>query len=182
MGRFIEGGERDQLSLLPASLEDYVERDNPVRVVDAFIDELDLGAIGFTGVTPTATGRPSYHPSTLLKLYLHGYLNRVQSSRRLEQEARRNVEVMWLTGRLAPDFRRSPTFARTTARQLNPSARGSWSSVSTSACSRLQLQRSMEPSSRPSIRGTATSQRQAQAPHGADHGEHRPIPRSSRCG
>jgi Transposase domain (DUF772) len=80
--------------LLPASLEDYVEEDNPVRVVDAFIDELDLGAIGFTGVTPAATGRPSYHPSTLLKLYLYGYLNRVQSSRRLEREARRNVEVM----------------------------------------------------------------------------------------
>jgi transposase len=91
--------------LLPASLEDYVEEDNPVRVVDAFIDELDLGAIGFTGVTPAATGRPSYHPSTLLKLYLYGYLNRVQSSRRLEREARRNVEVMWLTGRLAPNFK-----------------------------------------------------------------------------
>jgi transposase len=112
MGRFIEGGERDQLSLLPASLEDYVERDNPVRVVDAFIDELDLGAIGFTGVTPAATGRPSYHPSTLLKLYLYGYLNRVQSSRRLEQEARRNVEVMWLTGRLAPDFKTIADFRK----------------------------------------------------------------------
>jgi transposase len=112
MGRFIEGGERDQLSLLPASLEDYVEQDNPVRVVDAFIDELDLGAIGFTGVTPAATGRPSYHPSTLLKLYLYGYINRVQSSRRLEREARRNVEVMWLTGHLAPDFKTIADFRR----------------------------------------------------------------------
>lgn len=112
MGRFIEGGERDQLSLLPASLEDYVEQDNPVRVVDAFIDELDLGAIGFTGVTPAATGRPSYHPSTLLKLYLYGYLNRVQSSRRLEHEARRNVEVMWLTGRLTPDFKTIADFRK----------------------------------------------------------------------
>lgn len=112
MGRFIEGGERDQLSLLPASLEDYIEQDNPVRVVDAFIDELDLGVIGFMGVTPAATGRPSYHPSTLLKLYLYGYLNRVQSSRRLEREARRNVEVMWLTGRLAPDFKTLADFRK----------------------------------------------------------------------
>ena len=112
MGRFIEGGERDQLSLLPASLEDYVEQDNSVRVVDAFIDELDLGAIGFAGVTPAATGRPSYHPSTLLKLYLYGYLNRVQSSRRLEREARRNVEVMWLTRRLAPDFKTIADFRK----------------------------------------------------------------------
>lgn len=112
MGRFIEGGKRDQLSLLPASLEDYVEHDNPVRLVDAFIDELDLGAIGFTSVTPAATGRPSYHPSTMLKLYLYGYLNRVQSSRRLEREARRNVEVMWLTGRLAPDFKTIADFRK----------------------------------------------------------------------
>jgi len=112
MGRFIEGGDRDQLALLPASLEDYVEPDNPVRVVDAFIDELDLSAIGFTGVTPATTGRPSYHPSTLLKLYLYGYLNRVQSSRRLEREAKRNVEVMWLTGRLAPDFKTIADFRK----------------------------------------------------------------------
>lgn len=89
-----------------------MEQDNPVRVVDAFIDELDLGAIGFTGVTPAATGRPSYHPSTLLKLYLYGYLNRVQSSRRLEKEARRNVEVMWLTGRLAPDLKTIADFRK----------------------------------------------------------------------
>ncbi len=83
MGRFIEGEVRGQQSLLPASLDDYVEEDNPVRVVDAFIDELDLNAMEFVGVTPAATGRPAYHPSTLLKLYLYGYLNRVQSSRRL---------------------------------------------------------------------------------------------------
>ena len=112
MGRFIDGGERNQPSFLPASLEDYVEQDNPVRVVDAFIDELHLGAIGFAGVTPAATGRPSYHPSTMLKLYLYGYLNRVQSSRRLEREAKRNVEVMWLTGRLAPDFKTIADFRK----------------------------------------------------------------------
>ena len=112
MSRFIEGEERGQLSLLPTSLDDYVEEDNPVRVVDAFINELDLGTLGFAGVLPAATGRPSYHPATLLKLYLYGYLNRVQSSRRLEREAKRNVEVMWLTGRLAPDFKTIADFRR----------------------------------------------------------------------
>jgi transposase len=112
MGRFIEGEKRGQQCLLPASLDDYVEEDNPVRVVDAFIDELDLDAMGFDGVTPAATGRPAYHPSTLLKLYLYGYLNRVQSSRRLEREAKRNVEVMWLTGRLAPDFKTIADFRK----------------------------------------------------------------------
>jgi len=112
MGRFIEGEERGHQSLMPSALGDFVDQDNPVRVVDAFIDELDLGALGFTGIVPAATGRPSYHPSTLLKLYLYGYLNRVQSSRRLEKEARRNVEVMWLTGRLAPDFKTIADFRK----------------------------------------------------------------------
>lgn len=112
MGRFIEGEERGQLSLLPTSLDDYVAEDNPVRVVDAFINELDLGALGFAGVSPAATGRPAYHPATLLKVYLYGYLNRVQSSRRLEREAKRNVEVMWLTGRLAPDFKTIADFRK----------------------------------------------------------------------
>lgn len=112
MGRFIEGEERGQIALIPTSLEDCIEESNPVRVVDAFIDELDLGALGFTGVTPAMTGRPSYHPSTLLKLYLYGYLNRVQSSRRLEREAKRNVEVMWLTRRLAPDFKTIADFRK----------------------------------------------------------------------
>ena len=86
--------------------------DNPVRVVEAFIDELELGALGFEGVQPASTGRPAYHPSTLLKIYLYGYLNRVQSSRRLEREAQRNVELMWLTGRLAPDFKTIANFRR----------------------------------------------------------------------
>jgi transposase len=105
MGRFVEGEDRRQSLLLPASLDDYVTEDNPVRVVEAFIDELDLGALDFGGVEPAATGRPAYHPSTLLKIYLYGYLNRVQSSRRFEREAQRNIELMWLTGRLAPDFK-----------------------------------------------------------------------------
>ena len=110
MGRFVEGEDRRQSLLLPASLDDYVIEDNPVRVVEAFIDELDLRALGFDGVEPAATGRPAYHPSTLLKIYLYGYLNRVQSSRRLEREAQRNIELMWLTGRLAPDFKTIANF------------------------------------------------------------------------
>ena len=105
MKRFIEGQDRSQVTLLPECLDDYIGEDNPVRVVDAFIDELDLEALGFGGATAAATGRPSYHPAVLLKIYVYGYLNRIQSSRRLEREAQRNVELMWLTGRLAPDFK-----------------------------------------------------------------------------
>ena len=112
MKRFIEGEDRGQASLLPASLEDYVGEDNPVRVIDAFIDELDLGALGFLGVVPEATGRPGYHPATLLKLYLYGYLNRIQSSRRLERESQRNIELMWLVGCLMPDFKTIADFRR----------------------------------------------------------------------
>jgi transposase len=112
MGRFIEGEDRAQLSLLPTNLEEYVENDNAVRIVDAFIDALDLEALGFASVVPAMTGRPAYHPATLIKLYLYGYLNRVQSSRRLEREARRNVEVMWLTGRLTPDFKTIADFRK----------------------------------------------------------------------
>ena len=112
MKRFVEGQDRSQLILLPDCLDDYVGEDNPVRIVDAFIDELDLAVLGFAGVIPEATGRPSYHPVTLLKIYLYGYLNRVQSSRRLERETQRNIELMWLTGRLAPDFKTIADFRR----------------------------------------------------------------------
>ncbi len=112
MHRFIDGEDRMQQALLPHSLEDYVSEENPVRVIEVFIDELDLAALGFAGMTPAATGRPAYHPATLLKIYLYGYLNRVQSSRRLEREAQRNVELMWLTGRLAPDFKTIADFRK----------------------------------------------------------------------
>jgi transposase len=112
MKRFVEGQDRRQLILLPDCLDDYVGEDNPVRIVDVFIDELDLAVLGFAGVIPEATGRPSYHPVTLLKIYLYGYLNRVQSSRRLERETQRNIELMWLTGRLAPDFKTIADFRR----------------------------------------------------------------------
>jgi transposase len=105
MKRFIEGADRSQVTLLPECLDDYIAEDNPVRVVDAFVDELDLWDLGFESAEPSATGRPSYHPAVLLKIYIYGYVNRIQSSRRLEREAQRNVELMWLTGRLAPDFK-----------------------------------------------------------------------------
>src|ERR1700739_1372149 len=105
MKRFVEGEDRLQGTLLPHYLDDYVTENNPVRVIEAFIDELDLATLGFDGVVPETTGRPAYHPSTLLKISLYGYRNRVQSSRRLKREAQRNIELMWLTGRLAPDFK-----------------------------------------------------------------------------
>jgi transposase len=111
MSRFVEGVDRRQPTLLPECLDDYVAAENPVRVVDVFVDELDLGGLGFE-VTPATTGRPAYHPAMLLKLYVYGYLNRVQSSRRLEREARRNVELMWLTGRLAPDHKTIADFRK----------------------------------------------------------------------
>ncbi|WP_197331020.1 IS1182 family transposase [Ralstonia syzygii] len=112
MKRFIEGEDRKQVTLLPACLDDFVAEDNPVRIIDAFVEELDLGSLGFDGSIPSATGRPSYHPAVLLKIYIYGYLNRVQSSRRLERECQRNVELMWLTGRLAPDFKTIADFRR----------------------------------------------------------------------
>ena len=112
MKRFVECEDRRQGVLLPEYLDDYVCENNPVRVVDLFVDELDLLWLGFDGVEPAATGRPGYHPGVLLKLYIYGYLNQVSSSRRLEREAQRNVEVMWLTGRLAPDFKTIADFRR----------------------------------------------------------------------
>ena len=112
MRRFVEGMERGQSTLFPDRLEDWIGEDNGVRVIDVFVEELDLAELGFSGVDPEATGRPSYHPSVLLKLYIYGYLNRVQSSRRLERAAGRNVEVIWLTGRLAPDHKTIADFRK----------------------------------------------------------------------
>jgi transposase len=105
MKRFIEGESRKQITLMPACLDDYIDTDNPVRVIDLFVDELDLVELGFEGTIAAATGRPGYHPALLLKIYIYGYLNRIQSSRRLERETQRNVELMWLTGLLSPDFK-----------------------------------------------------------------------------
>jgi transposase len=105
MSGFIQGADRNQGYLLPERIDEYVAEDSPVRVIEAFVEELDLARLGFARLEAKATGRPAYHPATLLKIYLYGYLNRIQSSRRLEQEANRNLEMMWLTGRLAPDFK-----------------------------------------------------------------------------
>src|ERR671925_272881 len=112
MRRFVEGIDRGQTTLFPKCLEDWIDEDNSVRVIDAFVEKLDLSSLGFDGVAPEATGRPSYHPSVLLKLYIYGYLVRVQSSRRLECEAGRNVEGMWLTGRLTPDHKTIADFRK----------------------------------------------------------------------
>ena len=103
MGGFVSGADRSQTTLFSECLDDWIDEDNPVRVIDAFVDALDLSELGFDGVGPEATGRPAQHPAVLLKLSICGDLDRVQSSRRLEREAGRNVEVMWLTGRLVPD-------------------------------------------------------------------------------
>jgi transposase len=112
MKRFVEGENRLQGVLLPEFLDEYVSDENPVRVIDLFVDELDLGVVGFAGVVPEATGRPAYHPSVLLKIYVYGYINQIASSRRLEREGQRNVEMMWLTGRLTPDFKTIADFRK----------------------------------------------------------------------
>src|SRR3979411_2408064 len=112
MTRFVVGDDRSQSTLFPKRLDDYLAEDNPVRAIDVFVDELDLGKRGLGRVEPEATGRPAYHPATLLKIYVYGYLNRVQSSRRLERECQRNVELIWLTGRLMPDFKTIADFRR----------------------------------------------------------------------
>src|SRR5467141_2812902 len=112
MKGFVQGADRQQTTLLPECLDDWVDESNPVRAVDVFVDALELGDLGFDGVDPAATGRPAYHPSPTLKLYIYGYLNRVQSSRRLEREAGRNLEVMWLTGRLVPDHKTIADFRK----------------------------------------------------------------------
>ena len=123
MKRFVQGDNRTQSFLLPEALDDYVTDTNPVRVVDVFVDELDLHKLGFEGVELALTGRPSYHPEVMLKIYIYGYLNRIQSSRRLE-DARpcANVELMWLTGRLAPDFKTIARFRKDNGKAI-PSPR-----------------------------------------------------------
>ena len=112
MTGFVSGADRAQGTMFPAQLEDYVTEDNPVRMIDFFVDQLDLGQLGFGRVRAKLTGRPAYHAAVMLKLYIYGYLNRVQSSRRLERECQRNVEVMWLTGCLAPDFKTIADFRK----------------------------------------------------------------------
>jgi transposase len=121
MGRFVEGQDRRQAAFLPECLDDYVAPGNPVRVIDAFVDELDLAALGFSRAQPALTGRPAYHPAMMLRLY--GYVNRVPSSRRLEREAGRNTELMWLTGKLCPDFKTIAEFRRANADAIRAACR-----------------------------------------------------------
>ena len=118
MKRFVEGEDRTQSTLFPERLDEYISEENPVRVIEAFIDELDLKVLGFEGIEPRTTGRPAYHPLVLLKLYIYGYLNRIQSSRRLERESQRNVEVMWLMRRLMPDHKTIAAFRKNNGRAL----------------------------------------------------------------
>src|SRR6202011_5075610 len=125
MKRFVEGADRGQSTLLPECLDEWVEESNTVRVVDSFVDALDLADLGVEGAEPAATARPAYHPAVLLKLSIYGYLNRVQSSRRLEREACRNVEVMWLAGRLVPDHKTIADFRKVTGLRYARGARSS---------------------------------------------------------
>src|SRR6266480_2127804 len=119
MTRYVEGEDRSQATLFPESLDEYIAADNPVRIVDVFVDELDLQKLGFDGMQPEVTGRPAYHPGTLLKIYIYGYLNRIQSSRRLERETQRNVELIWLTGRLMPDFKTIADFRKDNGKAIH---------------------------------------------------------------
>src|SRR3977135_1451668 len=112
MTSFVVCDTASSSTLFPERLDDYLGEDNPVRAIDVFVDEVELAGLGFGGVEPEATGRPGYHPATLLKIYVYGYLNRVQSSRRLERECQRNIELVWLTGRLMPDFKTIADFRK----------------------------------------------------------------------
>ncbi len=112
MSHHIQGQGRHQVTFFPEALDDFVSEDNPVRVIDVFVNETDLNKLGFERVQAKNTSRPGYHPATLLKLYIYGYLNRIQSSRRLEKESHRNVELMWLLDRLTPDFKTITDFRK----------------------------------------------------------------------
>jgi transposase len=159
MTRFVVGDDRSQSTLFPERLEDYLSEDNPVRAIDVFVDDLDLAKLGFGGVEPEATGRPAYHPGTLLKIYVYGYLNRVQSSRRLERECQRNIELVWLTGRLMPDFKTIADFRKDNGEAIRKVCR-----EFVMLCRRLELFSEASvaidaASSRPSTHGTGTSPR-----------------------
>jgi transposase len=148
MKRFVEGEDRRQGVLLPEHLDGFVAEENQVRVIEAFVEELDLAALGFDGITPASTGRPSYHPSVLLKIYVYGYINQIASSRRLEREARRNVELMWLTGRLAPDFKTIADFRKDNGPAIRATCRQFVEMCRRLNCSPMRWRRSTAASSR----------------------------------
>jgi transposase len=182
MKRFVESEDRLQGALLPHCLDDYVTESNPVRVIEAFIDELDLMTLGFEGVLPEATGRPAYHPATLLKIYLYGYLNRVPSSRRLERETQRNVEVMWLTGRLTPDFKTIADFRNDNGPAIRATCR-----QFVMLCRQLDLFSeavvAIDGSKFKAVnnRDKNFTPQQDPAPDGADRNQHRSLPVRTRC-
>ena len=153
----IAGFGRDQLLLLPEAVDDYVEADNPVRFIEAFVDGLDLAGAGFARVEAKATGRPGYAPADLLKLYIYGYLNRVRSSRRLEREAQRNIEVIWLVRGLKPDFKTIADFRRDNCGAFKSVFRQSCCCAGGSTSTAASCWRSTEPASRRSTTKTATS-------------------------
>jgi len=158
MAGFVAGTDRGQSTLLPECLDDWVDESNPIRVIDAFVDALDLRKLGFEGVDPAETGRPAYHPSVHLKLYIYGYLNRVQSSRRLEREASRNLEVMWLLNRLADDHKTIADFRKDNGPAIKKVC-AQWSYAARWGCWRKRRWPSMAASSRPSTIETRISPR-----------------------
>tara|TARA_R110001592_G_C13120584_1_gene745778 strand:- start:961 stop:1515 length:555 start_codon:yes stop_codon:yes gene_type:complete len=149
MSHHIKGKSRSQATLFPEVLDDFVSTENPVRVIDVFVDELDLNEMGFKGVVPKDTGRSNYHPAVLLKLYLYGYLNRIQSSRWLEREANRNIELMWLTERLAPDFKTIADFRKITVKVSSKVAEPLSVYVASLICLVMQLLLLMVANSKP---------------------------------
>ena len=157
MKRFVEGADRGQSTLLPECLDGWIDEENPVRVIDAFVDALDVGDLGFGGVEPAATGRPSFHSSVLLKPYIYGYLNRVQSSRRLEREAGRNLELPWLLGPSCPTTTRSPISARTMALDCAKYVHASWNYAASWGCLRRRASPSTAASSKRSTIAIGTS-------------------------
>jgi transposase len=176
MKRFIEGEDHEQGVLLPEYLEDYVSDENPVRIIDVFVDELDLGALGFSGVVPETTGRPAYHPGVMLKIYVYGYLNQIASSRRLEQETQRNVELMWLTGRLGPDFKTIADFRKDNGPAIRATCR-----QFIALCRRLNLfahaVAAIDGSKFKAVNARYKNlTRQAEEAHRSGRGQHRAIP------
>jgi transposase len=176
MKRFIEGVDRTQVSLLSDCVDDYVGADNPVRVIEAFVDQLDLREMGFESVDPEMTGRPAYHPWVMLKIYIYGYLNRVQSSRRLEHESQRNLELMWLTGRLMPDFKTIANFRKDNGPAIRRVCR-----QFIVLCRQLNLfTQALGGHRRQQIQGSQQPRQEFhccedEAPHGADQPEHRAL-------
>ena len=183
MTGFVEGVDRGQITLFPARLDDDVSDDNPVRAFDVFVDGLDLDKLGFFGVQPLDRGRPNYHPRMLLKLYIYGYLNRVPSSRRLERECQRNIEMIWLTGQLAPDFKTIADFridnGKTMARPFVRSAASLSRCAGSLICSVQRASPSMDRSSIEVQGGQCARQElhrgQDEAALRADRRERRPL-------